>query len=44
MKRNSYQGYISLEFEYCDVDPGNEVDVLSETILLRDVLLGHIRT
>ena len=43
MKRCRYQGYISLEFEYHDVDPGNEVDVLSETILLRDLLLGHTR-
>ena len=43
MKRNRYRGYISFEFEYYDVDPGNEVDVLSETILLRQFLLEHAK-
>ncbi len=36
LKRLGYRGFISFEFEYLDVDPGNEVDTLSETLLLRD--------
>ena len=43
MKRHRYRGYISLEFEYHDVDLGNEVDVLSEIILLRDFFLGRAK-
>ena len=40
MSRCKYSGYICLEFEYFDVEPGNEIDTLSETILLRDLLQG----
>ena len=41
MKRLEYRGGIAFEFEYHDVDPGNELDVLSETILLRDLIRGR---
>lgn len=38
MKRTSYRGYIGLEYVWIDWQHCNEVDNLSETILLRDHL------
>ena len=38
LQRNDYSGYISFEYEFFDVDPGDELDTLGETILLRDAI------
>lgn len=38
LRRIDYRGYISFEYEVFDVDPGDELDTLGETIRLRDVI------
>ncbi|MDQ3667904.1 MAG: sugar phosphate isomerase/epimerase [Acidobacteriota bacterium] len=40
MQRDGYMGYLALEYVWIDWERCNEVDNLSESILLRDLLLG----
>jgi sugar phosphate isomerase/epimerase len=40
MARDGYRGYVGVEYCYDEWKQCNEVDVLSETILMRDLLLG----
>ncbi len=40
MKREGYRGFVGIEYCWDEWRQCNEVDVLSETILLRDVLRG----
>ncbi len=41
MSRVGYSGYVGVEYVWIDWEHCNEVDNLSETILLRDFLLNH---
>jgi sugar phosphate isomerase/epimerase len=41
MRRTGYSGYVGVEYVWIDWEQCNEVDNLSETILLRDFLRGH---
>ena len=43
MRRVGYSGYVGVEYVWIDWEHCNEVDNLSETILLRDLLRGHAR-
>jgi len=43
MQKVKYQGYVGVEFVWVDWEHCNEVDNLSETILLRDFLRAHMR-
>ena len=38
-----YKGYIAFEFEFFDADPGDELDTLGETIMLRDVIRKAVK-
>ncbi len=41
MRRTGYSGYVGVEYVWIDWEHCNEVDNLSETILLRDFLRRH---
>jgi sugar phosphate isomerase/epimerase len=41
MRQTGYPGYVGVEYVWIDWEHCNEVDNLSETILLRDFLRGH---
>jgi sugar phosphate isomerase/epimerase len=41
MRQTGYSGYVGVEYVWIDWEHCNEVDNLSETILLRDFLRGH---
>ena len=41
MRESGYPGYVGVEYVWIDWEHCNEVDNLSETILLRDFLRGH---
>ena len=43
MDKVRYRGYVGVEYVWVDWEHCNEVDNLSETILLRDFLRGHMR-
>jgi sugar phosphate isomerase/epimerase len=43
MRRSGYRGYIGVEYVWTDWEHCNEVDNLSETILLRDFFRSHDR-
>lgn len=43
MRRVGYQGYLGVEYVWIDWEHCNEVDNLSETILLRDFLRSQLR-
>ena len=44
MDRVGYAGYVGVEYVWIDWEHCNEVDNLSETILMRDLLRGHNTT
>jgi sugar phosphate isomerase/epimerase len=44
LEKNKFNGWIALEYVWIDWEHCNEVDVLSETILLRDLLMRAART
>jgi hypothetical protein len=41
MRQVGYAGYVGVEYVWVDWEHCNEVDNLSETILLRDLLRSH---
>jgi sugar phosphate isomerase/epimerase len=43
LSANHYQGYIGVEYTWTEWEHCNEVDNLSETILMRDFLLSHAK-
>ncbi len=43
MRRTKYRGYVGVEYVWIDWEHCNEVDNLSETILLRDFLRSHLK-
>ena len=42
MPEHGYDGYVAIEYEWLDWERMDEVDVLSETILMRDLLRAKI--
>ena len=41
MREVDYRGYVGVEYVWIDWEHCNEVDNLSETILMRDLIRGH---
>ena len=41
MRQVGYSGYVGVEYVWIDWEHCNEVDNLSETILMRDLLRNH---